>query len=68
MQPYVKEKFVAAGGKPEAFDTNRDVSGLQYELQFTETKRAAERKRAEALALDLGKVGGAVHLAMPVDP
>ena len=31
------------------------MTGLQYELQFTETKRAAERKRAEQLALDLGK-------------
>ena len=43
----LKEKFVAAGGAAAAFDAQRDVTGLQYELQFTETKRAAERKRAE---------------------
>ena len=52
----LKAKFVAAGGSAAAFDAQRDVTGLQYELQFTETKRAAERKRAEQLALDLGKV------------
>lgn len=51
----LKAKFVAAGGSAAAFDAQRDVTGLQYELQFTETKRAAERKRAEQLALDLGK-------------
>lgn len=51
----LKAKFVAAGGSATAFDAQRDVTGLQYELQFTETKRAAERKRAEQLALDLGK-------------
>jgi len=49
----LKEKFVAAGGAPDAFDTGRDVSGLQYEVQFIETKRAAERRRAEGLAQDL---------------
>jgi chromosome segregation ATPase len=51
----LKEKFVAAGGAAAAFDAQRDVTGLQYELQFTETKRAAERKRAEQLSSDLGK-------------
>ena len=51
----LKEKFVAAGGAAAAFDAQRDVTSLQYELQFTETKRAAERKRAEQLSSDLGK-------------
>ena len=51
----LKEKFVAAGGAAAAFDAQRDVTGLQYELQFTETKRAAERKRAEQLSSDFGK-------------
>jgi centromeric protein E len=51
----LKDKFAQAGGDPEKFDAARDVNGLRYELQYTETKRAAERKRAEGLALELGK-------------
>ena len=56
LRHYREDKFTASGGRPEAFETSRDVNGLQYELQFTETKRAAERKRAEQLAAELGGV------------
>ena len=51
----LKEKFVAGGGSAAAFDAARDVDGLEYGVRFAESRRAAERKRAEQLALDLGK-------------
>ena len=51
----LKEKFVAGGGSAAAFDAARDVDGLEYDVRFAESRRAAERKRAEQLALDLGK-------------
>ena len=57
----LKERFAAAGGAAEAFEGAKEVEDLRYELRLAETKRVAERKRAELLSLELGKAQRALE-------